>query len=67
MITIHAPSKPLEMRQKSATDSRRVFKLSLKGIPPVNAEMWAQMQVAARMPSQGRRYPEIAEVPDAST
>ena len=41
----------------------RVFKISLKGIPPVNDSQWAQLQAAARKPrsSSGRRYPEIAE------
>jgi hypothetical protein len=66
MITIHAPSKPLEMPQKSAEGGRRVFKISLKGIPPVNAKIWAEMKAAARTPNQSRHYPEIAEVPNAA-
>lgn len=65
MSKIHAPRKPFETPQKSAVGGR-VFKISLKGIPPVNAKMWAQMKVAARTHSKDRRYPEIAEVPDAS-
>lgn len=42
MSKAHAPRKPFETPQKSALGGR-VFKISLKGIPPVNAKMWAQM------------------------
>lgn len=62
---IQAPPKPLETPQKSAAGGR-VFKISLKRVPPVKAKMWAQMKAAAFMPSEGRSYPEINEVPDAS-
>lgn len=65
MSKIHAPRKPIETPQK-ATVAGRVFKFSLKGVPPVDAKMWTQMKVAARTPNKDRRYPEIAEAPDAS-
>ena len=65
MSKIHVPRKPIETPQKSVAGGR-VFKISRKGVPPVNAKMWAQMKAAARMPNQDRRYPEISEVPDAS-
>lgn len=42
MSKAHATRKPFETPQKSALGGR-VFKISLKGIPPVNAKMWAQM------------------------
>jgi len=65
MSKIHAPRKALETPQKPAVGGR-VFKISLEGVPPVSAKVWAQMQVAARLQSKYRRYPEIAEVADAS-
>ena len=65
MSKIHAPRKLLETPQKSASGGR-VFKISLKGVPPVTAKMWTQMKVTARTQSKDRRYPEIAEVADAS-
>jgi len=60
-----APRTTAEMPQKAAAGGR-VFKFSLKGIPPVDARTWAKMEAAARTPRQGRQYPEIVEAPDAS-
>lgn len=38
----------------------RVFKISMKGIPPVTPEIRARMEVAARDPAKQRRdYPLI--------
>lgn len=65
MSKIHAPRKPIETPQK-ATVAGRVFKFSLKDVPSVDGKMWAQMKAAARTPNKDRRYPEIAEAPDAS-
>lgn len=65
MSKIGTPRKPLHTPQKAAA-AGRVFKLSLKGASPVDAETWARIKAAARTPSQERRYPEIAEAPDAS-
>lgn len=65
MSKIDAPLKPSSMPQKAAATGR-VFKFSLKGIPPVDARMWAKMEAAAKTPRQGRQYPEIVEAPDAS-
>lgn len=65
MSKILAPSKLFDTPQKSAAGGR-VFKISLNGVPPVTSKMWAQIKVTARMQSKERRYPEIAEVADAS-
>lgn len=66
MSKILAHRKLFESPQKLATGGR-VFKISLNGVPPVTSKMWAEMKVSARMQSNVRRYPEIAEVGDAST
>jgi hypothetical protein len=65
MSKILTPRQFFETPQKSAAGGR-VFKISLNGVPPVTSKMWAQMKVTARMRSKDRRYPEIAEVADAS-
>lgn len=65
MSKILAPRKLFETPQKSAGGGR-VFKISLNGVPSVTSKMWTQMKVTARMQSKDRRYPEIAEVADAS-
>lgn len=59
-----SPRGPQEPSQQPAA-SERLIKLSLKGIPPVTASQWAQLQAAVRKPSPGRRYPEIADQPEA--
>jgi hypothetical protein len=64
MSETSAPQKLPETPQKAAAG--RVFKISLDGIPPVDAAMWEQIRAAARKPRPERRYPEITEVPDGS-
>jgi len=59
-----ATTKRIDPPQKTA-EAGRVFKFSLKGIPPVDEKMWAQMEAAARIPRKGRQYPTIVEAPDA--
>lgn len=41
--------------------------LSLERVEPTDAQTWAKIEAAARQPTQGRRYPEIAEIPDRSS
>lgn len=41
---------------------RRVFKISMKGIPPVTPEIRARIEAAARDPAKQRRaYPQISD------
>ncbi|WP_350282152.1 hypothetical protein [Nitrosomonas sp.] len=54
-----------EAPQQTAAGGR-VFKVSLKNIPGVDAKMWAQMEAAARKPGKKRRYPVMIETPDGS-
>lgn len=56
--------KPTAEPEKAAS-AGRVFKFSLKGIPPVDAAMEARLEAAARIPRKGRHYPSIIDVPDA--
>jgi hypothetical protein len=49
---------------KSATPTKagRVFKISLKGIPPVDAKTKARLEAAARNPGNAPRdYPQVAD------
>jgi len=62
---IHAPRKSTETPQKAAAAAGRVFKFSLKGAPPVDAKMWAQLKAAARTHREGQDYPVMVEAPDA--
>lgn len=43
----------------------RVFKISFKGIPAVDAKMDARLETAARKPRRGRRSPVMIDLPDA--
>lgn len=65
MSKIHAPRKIPDALQMSAKGSH-VFKISLKGVPPVTSDMWAKMRAASRIPSKNRRFSEIADVADVS-
>jgi hypothetical protein len=53
--------------QKTVAGSGRVFKFPYKNVPIVDAEMWEQMEAAARIPRKGRHYPEIVEAPDVKS
>lgn len=63
MSTVLATNKRIESPKKTA-EAGRVFKFSLKGIPPVDDKMWAQIKAAARISRKGRQYPTIIEAPD---
>ena len=65
MSKIDAPRKSTEQPQKAPT-AGRVFKFSLKGVPPVDARTRAQMEAAAKTPRLDHQYPEIIEALDAS-
>ena len=56
--------RPDSLQAKEASST--VIRLSLKGVQPIDAQTWAQIEAAAREPRKGRRYPEILEAPDAS-
>lgn len=56
--------KPTAAPDKAAS-AGRVFKLSLKGIPAVDAAMEARLEAAARIPRKDRHYPVMVEAPDA--
>jgi hypothetical protein len=62
MSKVVATHKHTRTEPKAAATGR-VFTLSLKGVPPVSATMWSQMEAAARAPRKNRRYPEIIETP----
>lgn len=64
MSKYHAPRQSAETAQKAAVGGR-VIKSSVKRLPIVTKEMWAQIEAAARTPRKGRQYPEIVEAPDA--
>jgi hypothetical protein len=55
--------KQLETSKSSApTKAGRVFKISLKGIPRVDAKTKARLDAAARNPgSTPRDYPQVAD------
>ena len=47
---------------REPTAGGRIFKISLKGVPPVTPEMWVKMKISARTKTKGRRYPEIVDL-----
>lgn len=56
--TLKKPSETLKPAPKSAAG--RVFSISLKGIPRVNAETRTRLEAAARAPNSKRRaYPQL--------
>jgi len=51
---------PAAPSAKATAGTGRIFKISMKGIPPVTAESRARMEAAARNPAQQRRdYPQV--------
>jgi hypothetical protein len=68
MNEIATPQKSTKLPQKTAV-AGRVFKISLEGVPPVDARMWEKIKAAARTPRPEQRYPaypEIIDVPETS-
>lgn len=63
MSTVHSRKSASSSTQQAPS---RAISLSLEGVEPTDAQTWAQIEAAARQPTQGRRYPEIADVPDRS-
>jgi hypothetical protein len=61
----HATRQAPEATRKTPATGGRVFKFPFKNIPAVDAKMWKQMEVAARIPRKGRHYPVMIEAPDA--
>ncbi|MFY3146845.1 hypothetical protein ACOTEO_22435 [Achromobacter xylosoxidans] len=64
MSTVHSRKTASSCTQQAPS---LAISLSLEGVEPTDAQTWAQIEAAARQPTHGRRYPEIAEVPDCSS
>ena len=62
----HATRKATQAPHNAPAAGGRVVKSSIKRLPVVTKEMWAQIEAAARIPRKGRHYPEIVEGPDGS-
>jgi len=66
MNTNQATRKSAETVQNVTAATGRVFRFPYKCIPVVTKEMWAQIEVVARIPRKRQRCAEIVEAPDGS-
>lgn len=60
------PRNPIGTLQGTTATPSRVFTSLHKRIPVITKERWEKLDVAARIPRKGRRYPEITEALDTS-
>ena len=59
-VTTLLKKQPETSKSATPTKAGRVFKISLKGIPRVDAKTKARLETAARSPGSTRRdYPQV--------